>query len=559
MTIPTLPTWVDQEIQSAGKLNLISSGLETKFAGAIGGADLAWPLVAQGTIDMNGYSLIGLKKFWNVFNVDEYTDIQTAMDAAEAAGGSGLFIPPNNVNNDAEGLTMSETVHVFGAGKKSIIYITLNATAGQLLKSASSPSDCSFSNLVLDGRAVTGAGQDGIVLENVDGCIFDRVVFRNFSGDALVLNNEGTAGNQCSDITVMGCKFEGGTGDHIVGNDIDGLNVIGCQFLNPGSDGIVLTPDDAASKMRGIQISNNRFTLVARAISVVGQSGTANDLWRLVQITDNQVLTASGIAITAGTASAVLKYVTVKNNILIATSQGLRVQGTYGDVCGNYAPSTTGTQAIDATDCQDMTFQGNRVPDATGIGIETTNSDDCRFVDNDVHGAGGVKIVKVGTTGNEYRRNLGDEIRGHIEASEEYDQDNPDDSGNSTKVFTIPANSVTAGDVIRVQAVYARSGTGSTASLALELEGTATIGITVATGSGTTVIEWLIYVVATDGDTDLQCSAVIEIASALSQTNVIAAVDIDWTADVDLTFPWVKHTADTVNILSASYQLVGTN
>ena len=71
MTIPTLPTWVDQEVQSAGKLNLLSAALEAKFAGSIGGADLAWPLVAQGAIDMNGYELLGLKKFWNVFNADE--------------------------------------------------------------------------------------------------------------------------------------------------------------------------------------------------------------------------------------------------------------------------------------------------------------------------------------------------------------------------------------------------------------------------------------------------------------------------------------------------------
>lgn len=562
MTIPTLPTWTDQEVQSAGKLNLLTAALEAKFAGSIGGADLAWPLTAQGNIDMNGYDLLGLKKFWNVFNVDEYDDIQAAIDAAEAAGGSGVFVPPNNTNNDAEGLTCSGTVHIFGAGKRSIISLTSGATAGELLATTTSPSDLGFSNLVIDGATKTGSGQNGIVLKNVDGCIFDRVIFQNFSGHALVLNNEGTAGNQCSNIVLMGCRFSGGTGDHIIGNDIEGLNITNCQFLDPGSDAIVLTPDGTASYMRGIVIESCRFTSVARAIYVVGASGTANELWRQVQIHDNQVYTASAVSITVGAASAVLKWVSVKNNTMISTTGGLLVQADGGEVCGNYAPTTNGV-GLDMTDSQELVVEDNRFPDAVGIPIQSTNSDDCRVHRNDVHGGGNgdEPIVKDGTTGNSYEYNHGDEYG--VGGKQYVDGQGAIGAGTTSGtftggLFTIPANSVKAGDRLRLRAAIARSGSAAVATITLLCDNVSVGGGQIEDTDGTSIWTWELMVIATTDDTNANMFMVSELAANVQdnqQTSTGAALAIDWTTDILIDMDWAKNTADTIDQIHLTYEI----
>ncbi len=563
MTIPTLPTWTDQEVQSAGKLNLLTAALEAKFAGSIGGADLAWPLVAQGVIDMNGFNLIGLKKFWNVFNADEYDDIQAAVDAAEAAGGSGVFIPPNNVNKDGEGMTISDSVHIFGAGKKSIVSLTTDATAGELFATTGSPSDIGFSNLVLDGVG-TGSGQNGVVLKNVDGAMFDRVIFKNFTGDSLVLNNEGTAGNECSDIQVVGCKFSGGSGDHIVGDDIDGLDVLGCQFLDPGSDGIVLTPDGAASKMRGIVIGSCRFTLVARAVSVVGATGTANDLWARVQIHDNQVLTASGIAITAGTAGAVLKYVEVKDNLLISTAQGLRVESTYGTVCDNYAPSATG-KGMDMTDCQDMSVENNRFPDAGSNGIDATNSDNCRVRNNDVHSAGVEAIVKDGTTGNVWVDNYGDVGSGGGTGHTQYEATNTGvttATGTIATSIVIPANSVKVGDVIHIRSNVSTAG-GNNHTIRYDLDGAGgqTNGLVI--DDGTHDVSFVADIIVTGAATADTISRVAYglgtgVTGSEGADAGFASIAVDWTTDITIQIDVVQTDTQTVLLDFIYIEIVGS-
>lgn len=562
MAVPTLPTWTDQEIQSAGKLNLLTAALESKFAGSIGGADIAWPLVAQGNIDMNGYSLLGLKKFWNVFNADEYDTIQAAIDAAEAASGAGVFIPPNNVNDDAEGLTMSETVHIFGAGKKSVISLSTNATAGELLATTNSPSDISFSNLVLNG-ASEGSGQDGVVLKDVDGAMFDRVIFKNFTGDALVLNNEGTAGNECEDVTVLGCKFDGGTGDHIVGNDIDGLQVSGCQFLNPGSDAIVLTPDGTASKMRSIQITDNRFDLVARAVYVVGASATANDLWARVQVSDNQVLTASAVAITVGGASAIVKNVAVKDNAVISSTGGLVILASGGEVDGNYVPSTTGI-GLDMTDSQDLVVENNRFPDASGIPIQSTNSDNCRVRFNDVHGsvaASAEPIVKDGTTGNAYEFNYGDQYGvGGKQAWAGDEEDGGTGSGQFVQTYTIPANSVKIGDRLRIKAVTTTDGTTAVKTLSLRADSVDMGAGQVEQGSGNTVWSWDLWVTATTDDTDSHMYMVTEISGVDPQDNqqvaLVQAAAVDWTTDIVLDLSYTADALDEFSLRNFTYEIL---
>ena len=131
-------------------------------------------------------------------------------------------------------------------------------------------------------------------------------------------------------------------------------------------------------------------------------------------------------------------------------------------MCDNYAPSATGI-GIDSTDCQNMTFQNNRVPDAGGVAIDATNSDDCRFQGNDVHGFGGAEaIVKDGTTGNVWIDNYGDSSSTGSAGNVQYIVGSSDSSTSASGQFassiTIPAGAVSAGDIIRLGVIGSCSG-----------------------------------------------------------------------------------------------------
>jgi len=371
MAISNIPTFADGEILTAAKLNQLGTAVDTKFSGAITGADMAWPLVAQGNIDMNNsYTFTNLRTLWGVVNIDEYDTFADAVSALPSAGGC-LFVPPGTTI-DLDGETISKSFMIMGCGRTSVLRTTLNASTGFMIRTAAGVSDVEIINCTLDGRSATGTSEDGLQLRQVSKALLHGVWFKNFKKDALFIGNDGTAGNESTDVKVLGCHFEGGDDDQIFIDDVDGLVIAGCTFDNPTDICIEGTPDTVASKMRSIKIYGNEFKNCVQAVDIKGASATANDLWRLIQVYDNDVYTCSGDAITVGHTTAIIKWAKVSdNNIIAAGGDALVVLASGGKVANNYCPDAVG-DGLDMTDCQGVSVNNNDFTDAGALGIDST-------------------------------------------------------------------------------------------------------------------------------------------------------------------------------------------
>ena len=138
MPITNLPTFTDEELLAAAKLNLMRNAINSKFS-AITGADLTWPLVAEGNIDFDSqFSIVGLRTFWNIINASEYATFQAAIDAAEAAGGGCVVIPPATTVV-ADGVSIdASSIAIVGCGPSSVLQLTTAASSGYLVRTGTS-------------------------------------------------------------------------------------------------------------------------------------------------------------------------------------------------------------------------------------------------------------------------------------------------------------------------------------------------------------------------------------------------------------------------------------
>ena len=549
MPITNVPTFVDGEILTASKLNQIGTAITTKFSGAVTGADLAWPLVAQGNIDLNNaYGLLNLRTLWGVINAAEYDTLSDAVSALPSAGGA-IFVPPNTTIT-ADGVSITKPVMIFGAGKTSVLKLTTGSTSGYLLR-VTGTNDVDIVNLTVDGNSATGSSQDGIQLRQIDGARVLNVWFKNFSGVPLVVGNDGTGGNSSLSVVVAHCKFEGGSDDHLLVNDVDGLSVMGCEFSDPTNDCIQMVPTNSSSIIRSALISGNKFSNCARAVYAVGESASPSNQYRLIRLIGNEALTTSGVAYTLGAASVELREIMCLGNIAIgAGGDAFVIRAERGMVQGNYAPSATG-DGLDMTESVDLVVAGNSFPDAGAIGIDATSTADCRVMYNDVHNATTEGVTKDSATGLDVHSNLGDF---GTDVNTAYGAD-PDEtaaaaaSGTFTANFTIPANTLKVGDLIRIRAHVSHSGTADLTTFNIDFGGGQNSGSVTVNSNNDAAGEWLAVVDALSGAGSTKVSLMgINSNAGVYTTN--SSLAVDWTSDVQLDVDWTKAEAGNTLVLN---------
>jgi hypothetical protein len=555
MAISNIPTFSDGELLTASKLNQLGSAISTKFSGAVSGADLVWPLVAQGNIDLNSsYSLTNLRTLWSVVNVAEYDTVADAIAALPSAGGC-LFVPPGTVTTDGNELDTSDVL-VLGTGRGSILKLTASATSGYLMRTTAGLNNISFASLTIDGNGATGSGQDGIQVRDVDGVVFSNVYFKNFSGEHLVLTHSGTQGNPCENVQIIGCHFEGGSGDHVLMDDVDGVQIIGCNFENPTTKCINGTPSTTASYMRSILVQGCTCSDANNSIYIVGGSGTASDNWRLVRILGNEIVSDAGVAITCGTTTAILKISKVADNIGTGiTGNGINCLLTGGEVCDNTFPSVGGS-GCDALASASSLFSGNNFAFATTKGIDGSDTTSCRFYDNDLTGAtDGLDLD--GATTPYQSNNRGVTDTSHAIASW-HRRLNTSRSGNGVfaTTITIPANTLArSGDGLQMKWwASCASNNGTIVATAKDGSGTVVLG-TIVLGTATAGFGWAITTLV--GAADAASNTVSNYASGESGDNFFAgrtaASTLDWTTDVTIEFSAESFPgADAVEVDSVS-------
>lgn len=549
MPITNLPTFVDGQLLTAAQLNQIVTALQTKFSGNVTGSDLVWPLQAQGDIDFGGqHDIDGLRQFWGVINVDEYDSFADAV-AALPTGGGALFIPPGTTVT-ADGVAITKPVTVYGAGKTSVLKLTSSSTSGYLLR-VTGTSNFTLRNLTIDGNSETGSGQDGVQVRNVDGVTIANCRFQDFSGDALYLGNDGTAGNSSTRVIVYACQFDDGAADHIAINDLDGGSITFCQFNNPTGDGIEAVPTGAGSLLRSIVIGNNQFNSCARAVYAIGQSATPSNNFRLIKLIGNESLSTTDVAFTLGAASAELREIVCIGNIVVSASDdAFNIVSERGIVQGNYAVSA-GADALDMTSSTDLYVEGNSFANATSDAIDATSSSNCRILHNDLHDAGGSSLVRASATDLRIGENYGD----HSASVSTVSAAVPSESVGvavATTSYTIPGRTVKIGDVIRI---VAKTSTASAdPEFIVSLDGGTTemtLSAYSAAGRSTGVAE--IFVKALSGAASAEGVSMWVAASNQAGADS-ASWAADWNSDVTISF---ENKASTLSFDYYSIEIIG--
>lgn len=549
MAISNIPTFVDGEILTAAKLNQLGLALSTKFSGQVGGADLNWPLTAQGNLDINYNEIVNLRTLWGVINADEYDDLQDAVDALPSAGGA-IFIPPNTTIV-ADGVDVTKPVLVFGAGKTSVLRLTGGATSGYLLR-VTNTNDFDLANLTIDGFAATGSAQDGVQVRRVDGVRVHNVWFKNFSGTPLVIGNDGTAGNSCVDAMVGMCKFEGGSGAHLTVNDVKGLQVADCRFENPTTDCINCTPTSSSAFIQSVMISGCRMSNAARGVVILGGSASASAFCQLISVTNCVADTMSGNAYVLGSAAGVLRHVLfIGNKGLTMDVDGLFINAVGGKIADNYLPSAGG-DGIDCDASEDLHIVDNYLAGAGALGIDGSGSTSCRFFNNDLTGGG---LDLDGATTPYHGQNIGVTGLGYLRAGVMSHLALGGTGSGIAGTVTIPANTlVRAGDGIRFK-VFGSSASGTGAiQVRLNTIPTGTIDLNGASRGYAIIDVFLI------GDPDAASNtAYVELS--VTQDDIVggrSTITIDWTDDVTLGFnPTGFGGADALEVTSVSYDVLG--
>jgi hypothetical protein len=368
MAITTLPTFEDDEILSAGKLNELVNAVETKFSGAISGADISWPLIAQGNLDMNGYSILGVKTFWNIINAAEYSTLQAAIDAAEAAGGGAVTIPPNTTI-EAQGLTVTAgSIAFIGYGASSKIKLP-DAPTSDMFTTSASIEDITFTDLYFDGNTGAGTSINCLTLTNlidgkVRGCEFD-----DFSGVCISLKDD--LGAACQDIEITGCVFKDGDGNMIQAEGLVRCEIVDCDMESATAlAGIIITPSTSA-QAEAITITANHITVPGPGIRMVSNGGSDyGDNIILGNYVRTTGTTKSGIII--GEAGTPMQNCVIADNIVeMATGNGFEVVGPGMALTANIARNCSVDGFVVASD--DLTMQGNIAKANGGDGIKIEN------------------------------------------------------------------------------------------------------------------------------------------------------------------------------------------
>lgn len=448
----SFPTFEDQEILTAEKLNSFIQALEDKFNSGFGSADITWPLVAEDSLVMgtgaSGYEIVGGTKILKLVNAAAYDTLAAAMTAAGTSG--CVFIPPNTTIL-TDGVTLPSTGAVVGAGPSSII--KANAGASYVLNTSDGGS-CLVANLTIDGNDGT-ATADGVRLVGQDQSIVSNVFFKNCNGPALSISTT------CEQLNVVGCHFLNGSDNHIFADSIDGCAITGCTFENPAGAAIEMIASGVSALLRNVSIvGNNIQGCDQECINIIGSGGYSTSREGIV-VTGNQIDHVGGGAfnsIVVGTVAGQMQNINVSGNqVHSAPQDAIYVYAQNGLVSGNNVVDA-GQHGINCATSAYLTVSGNSAYSAANVGIRAVN--------------GSTNLVIQGN-------NVLDCTTALQPAETSYHSNNVGAVGpgigtvlySTGANLTIPANTLKAGDVIEVWVHEDITAAGGSGRLHVTLDG----------------------------------------------------------------------------------------
>lgn len=477
MAFVNLPVFVPRQLLTAALLNQIiaaMNGFSTQTA------DISWPLVAGGNIDMdNSYTINNMRTLWKVVNADEYDEPKLENALTAVASGGCVFIPPNTTIDGTTGVTIAgSNVWIVGCGTSSIIDLT--SGAGPLCDTDASLSNVGLMNLQLRESSAT-ASADGIVFRRTTGPTLVNVLFTGFDGDSVYYTNDGTQGNPCADAVMHGVIFDGGgaNGNHIKADDLDGFFASHVLSKSAGAGAILMDPAGVNSIIRDIQLDSTVRVegTTGKGISILGKSAIADDKWSRVSLAGVKVISPTNTAIEVGDADKIVRSVDVIGCIADGDLTGIigfHVNAQQGQV--ESCRATSAGTGIDVEDSEDLDVQGNSFRSCT-TGIDASGLTELSGVaawNNNLIGCNTPINFPTGTdTGFEAGNNLG--TKGKLMGGTVFFPIGFVSAGGTEAAwtYTVPGGTLSKiGDGLKVEAVSARASGADTTTLAIVVGGT---------------------------------------------------------------------------------------
>lgn len=541
----TLPTFYEREKLLYQKLNAAMSAINAKFLAGVGAAEISWPLTADGNLNMSIHNITGGRQIWGFVNADEY---DTLDDAITAAGSGGVVLVPPETTIPSSGSSVAGIgVTVIGSGPSSVIQLTSGATGGYALRFNSATRGM-LANLTLDGNSATGSGQEGVRIADCTGMIIANVFFRNFSGPALKIQG-GT-----SQVSVMGCHFNGGSAEHIYATQCDQLAIVACTSDSSTGIPIRLACTDGSATLTvaigDTQIDNAGSTGVSfLGFNSIGTTSPARLWMSNVGITDTGGTTKDGII--AGSSTAVLESCQIVGcTIRSTTAGGITVNANHGAIVGNNIDNPT-TFGIDLDTSRYLNVTDNYIFDAT-IGVDASAGQNCRVSGNILRSCttaisfGGTDHTISDNPGAAYGYPYGD-------VAIYYDGTTPSSSGTTVTTFSIPAGVLKQGSYVRIYLSGEADNSGSYEDVQLKVNGQvfARCQRTTSTSNDYWLIGELYISSFTDQDAIGRGYGGQESSSFSTARNVslAALTGVDCSTAVDIT---VGNTGGTVKVQMAS-------
>ncbi len=126
----------DGETPDADDLNELLETLKTLLNGGLPSSTLRWPLVAEGGLDMAGFSIINTASSSGVIHVNGASSFADAVAAVNAANGGVIVLDPGfQASKSADALVISaDDVSIVGYGDTSELYFPDMTSAGVGIK-----------------------------------------------------------------------------------------------------------------------------------------------------------------------------------------------------------------------------------------------------------------------------------------------------------------------------------------------------------------------------------------------------------------------------------------
>jgi hypothetical protein len=371
MPLTDIHEFLDDEKPNAEQMNSVRTALIQAFLGNITSADLSWPLIAQGTLDMNNNPIINVASLGGEIHVNESKSLIEAVADANAAGGGTIVIDPGFEATSASGVNLSaDGITIRGGGDTSKI----TASDGVVTAIKISGSDCHIENLRVDMPSFPSTLVSAIAVEGAATVANTSVENVHFNGGNITALRLGGS----SDATI--CR------------------VSGCLFESVGVGVVIQNADD-------VTIEGNSFRTCVDAHIQLGSTSSVQ--CKKVTIAGNVLNASVGIAdqcIKSGINSLTAHHED------IAISGNIMDSGTVSPLELDYFPdcvltgnSIRGATALD--NCSDMQLTGNNFIGATSS-VSVSASSNISFASNRFHGivviSGGSVNSDIKFNGNEF-------------------------------------------------------------------------------------------------------------------------------------------------------------